>query len=201
MDTHTESPLAASTPAAASTVEVPASTAAPLVCAFGVALVFIGLATAALMSAIGAVLALVGLVSWIRQVLPHPAHERLPVVPTVEKVETSRPEIEHVPSAAGRVRATLPLEIYPISAGVRGGIAGGIAMAILAALYGVVSGHGIWYPINLLAAGFLPAATPAQLSAFYPTAFFIALAIHAITSVLVGVLYGDRKSTRLNSSH
>jgi hypothetical protein len=52
-------------------------------------------------------------------------------------------------------RAFLPLEIYPVSAGVKGGLAGSVAMAFTAMLYGLVSGNGIWYPVNLLAAGFL----------------------------------------------
>ena len=33
-------------------------------------------------------------------------------------------------------RAWLPLEIYPISAGVKGGLAGSVAMAVLAMIYG-----------------------------------------------------------------
>lgn len=173
------------------TVEVPAPTAWPLVVAFGVALVFTGLATSGLMSGIGVVLALAGVVGWFRQVLPRQAHEQLPVGAEVTQITTSRPAIEQVPhAAAGLVRAELPLEIYPISAGIRGGIAGGAAMAILAVLYGLVSGHGIWYPINLLAAGFFPAATTAQLTSFYPEAFAVAVVIHAVVSVLVGLLYG-----------
>jgi hypothetical protein len=187
MDTHIDP---ASPSPGVETIEVPASTAAPLICAFGVALVFAGLATSAILSAIGAVLALVGLVAWFRQVLPHAAHERFAVTPAPVEAVTSRSAIEQVPLRADLVRATLPLEIYPISAGVRGGIAGGIVMAVLAALYGLVSGHGIWYPINLIAAGVLPSASIEQMSAFYPEAFLIALAIHAITSLLVGVLYG-----------
>ena len=51
-------------------------------------------------------------------------------------------------------RAFLPLEIYPISAGVKGGLAGSAAMAVVAMLYGALSRNRIWYPINLLAAGF-----------------------------------------------
>ena len=63
----------------------------------------------------------------------------------------------------------LPLEIYPISAGVKGGLAGSVAMAVLAVAYGMVVQHSIWYPINLLATGFLPgsAATTAALAAFH----------------------------------
>jgi hypothetical protein len=172
------------------TVEVPAPTAWPLVLAFGVALVLAALATSAIMGAIGAALAVVGAVGWFRAVLPHEEHERLVVSDEVVEVTTSRRAIEAVPRAAGHVRATLPLEIYPISAGVRGGIAGGVAMAVMAVLYGLVSGHGIWYPINLLAAGVFPEATMAQLSTFYPKALAVAFAIHAIVSLLVGVLYG-----------
>src|ERR1700674_5522703 len=69
----------------------------------------------------------------------------------------------------GGPRAYLPLEIYPISAGVKGGLAGSVAMAVVAMLYGLISQHSIWYPINLLAAGFLPGAmtdTTAKIATF-----------------------------------
>jgi hypothetical protein len=88
-------------------------------------------------------------------------------------------------------RARLPLEIYPISAGVKGGLAGSVVMAVLAVLYGIISGHGIWYPINLLSAGFFPARTTiGQLSPFQWDAFVIAALLHLICSLLVGLLYG-----------
>ncbi|MET0414319.1 MAG: hypothetical protein ABW217_23610 [Polyangiaceae bacterium] len=172
-----------------STIELPAPTAAPLITAFGVTLSFAGLATHAVVSGLGVVLALLGLVSWFKDVLPHPAHERIRVVDAPVAVSTRRREIERVHiSAAGR--ANLPLEIYPISAGVRGGLWGSLAMAILALLYGVISGHGVWYPINLLAAGFWPSASMAELSRFHAGAFAVAFVIHGLTSLLVGVLYG-----------
>ena len=64
-------------------------------------------------------------------------------------------------------------------------------MAALAAIYGLVSRHGIWYPINLLAAGFFPArVTTEQIPAFHWDALIIASAVHLITSLLVGLLYG-----------
>jgi hypothetical protein len=180
MDEHTDE----------SAIELPASTAWPLVLAFGVALVFAGLATSEVLTWIGALLALAGVVGWFKEVLPHPAHER--VVPTLDVFEarTSRREIERVGVAADLVRVTLPLELYPVSAGILGGLAGGFAMAVLAVLYGLLSGHGIWYPINLLAAGFFPSASIAELSAFHPSAFAVAVVIHLTTSLLVGVLYG-----------
>ena len=175
-----------------SAIELPAPTASPLVLAFGVALIFAGLATSVMLTGIGALLALAGVVGWFKQVLPQPAHER--VVPTVEVFQpsTSRREIERVGVAADLdlARVTLPLELYPVSAGIWGGLAGGFAMAVLAVMYGLLSGHGVWYPINLLAAGFFPAASIAELSAFHAGAFAIAVAIHLTTSLLVGVLYG-----------
>ena len=90
-------------------------------------------------------------------------------------------------------RAWLPLEIYPISAGVKGGLAGSLAMAALAMIYGVVSGTSVWYPINLLAMGFFPHAshlTTNEIAAFHVRALLIAVPIHLMTSVLVGLLYG-----------
>jgi hypothetical protein len=64
-------------------------------------------------------------------------------------------------------------------------------MAVLAVLYGIISGHGVWYPINLLSAGFFPArSTIAQLALFHWDALIIATILHLICSVLVGLLYG-----------
>ena len=64
-------------------------------------------------------------------------------------------------------------------------------MAVLAVLYGIVSGKGMWYPINLLAAGLFPARwTVAQISAFHWNALIIATIIHLVGSSLVGLLYG-----------
>jgi hypothetical protein len=173
-----------------SQIELPAPTAWPLALAFGVALGFAGLATSATLTGIGALLALAGVVGWFKQVLPRPAHERVALTGEVFQPSTSRREIERVGVAANLVRVTLPLELYPVSAGVWGGLAGGFAMAVLAVLYGLLSGHGVWYPINLLAAGFFPSASIAELSAFQPSAFAVAVAIHLTTSLLVGVLYG-----------
>jgi hypothetical protein len=85
----------------------------------------------------------------------------------------------------------LPLETYLFSAGVKGGLAGSVAMAILAAIYGIVSGHGIWYPINLLAAGFFPErVTTAQIVAFHWDSLIVASIVHLVASLLVGLLYG-----------
>lgn len=171
-------------------IELPAPTAAPLVLALGVTAMLAGLATHALVSAVGAGLALAGIVDWFRQVFPQPAHERVEPQGEAAVVRTSRRGVAQVSIDAGLVRANLPLEFHPVSAGVRGGLAGGAAMALLAVLYGIASGRGVWYPINLLAAGFFPSLSLAELSSFNAAAFGIAVVVHAFASTLVGVLYG-----------
>ena len=174
------------------TVELPAPTAWPIVLAFGVMLVVAGMVTNAAVSVLGAILAVCGYIGWFRDVLPHEKMESVPVADIPQRVSTSRPQVERVEFMHRDLhRARLPLEIYPVSAGVKGGLAGGVAMAVLAMLYGIVSGHGIWYPINLLAVGFFPAIqTTAQIAAFHGTSLIIASLIHLVTSLLVGLLYG-----------
>ena len=107
------------------------------------------------------------------------------------EVTTKRREVARIGIALELRRAFLPLEIYPISAGIKGGLAGSVAMALVAMLYGILSRTSIWYPINLLAAGFFPAtANTALIAAFHLRALLIAIPIHLITSLLVGLLYG-----------
>jgi hypothetical protein len=175
-----------------SEVSLPKPTAWPIVLASGVSLLFAGLVTSAPVSILGAVLFVSGCIGWFRDMFPHEQHEAVPVVDSVISLTTSRPEVAQVELITNEVnRSRLPLEIYPVSAGVKGGFAGGVAMAILAEIYGIVSGHGIWYPINLLSAGFFPGEdTIASLSAFHPDALMIAAAIHLTTSLVVGLLYG-----------
>ena len=66
-------------------------------------------------------------------------------------------------------------------------------MAVLACAYGSLSVGSIWYPINLLAATVYAESLklgPAQLNSFHADSFTIALALHGIGSILVGLLYG-----------
>jgi hypothetical protein len=176
---------------ATNTVEVPASTPWPIVLAFGITLLFAGLVTSEAVSVLGAILSIAGAVGWFRDVLPHEAHESVQVAPQAPAVTTMRQEVARMEIEHELRRAWLPVEIYPISAGIKGGLAGSVAMAVLAMLYGVLSQNSIWYPINLLAAGFFPAtANTAEIAAFHLRALLIAIPIHLITSLLVGLLYG-----------
>src|SRR5438132_6460442 len=174
-------------------IEVPASTAWPIVLAFGFTLLFAGLLTSASVSVLGAVLAIAGCVGWFREVFPHEHEEVVPIVPEDVSITTERRVVERLPVAPEQVRAWLPIETYPISAGVKGGLAGSIAMAALACLYGLLKAGSIWYPINLLAAVvYAPSEVPpiSELNSFHPGLFFIAVILHLVTSILVGLLYG-----------
>jgi hypothetical protein len=178
---------------APSEIEVPARTAWPLVLAFGFTLAFAGLLTSASVSVLGAVLAIAGCVGWFREVFPREHEEIVPVVPEDLSVATERHLVERLPVAPEKVRAWLPLETYPISAGVKGGLAGSVAMAILACAYGLLKTGSIWYSINLLAAVvYAPSEVPSasQLNSFHEGIFFIAVVLHLVGSTLVGLLYG-----------
>jgi hypothetical protein len=174
-------------------IELPASSAWPLVLAFGFALLFAGLLTSASVSVLGAVLALAGCVGWFREVLPHEHEEVVPVVPEELSITTERHVVERLPVAEELVRAWLPLKTYPVSAGVKGGLAGSVAMAVLACAYGLLKTGSIWYPINLLAATVYARSfhvSPAELNSFHIVSFALAVVLHGIGSILVGLLYG-----------
>jgi hypothetical protein len=176
-------------------VDLPAPTAWPFVMAFGVALLFAGLVTTLSVSLVGAVLTVAASAGWFREVFPHERHETVPVVPLTEaefpvsvRERVARLEVGRHPH-----RARLPLEIHPVSAGVKGGLAGSVVMAVLAVLYGVVKEQSVWYPINLLAAAASAklAVLPIEgLRAFHGDGLAIAVVIHLLTSVMVGLLYG-----------
>jgi hypothetical protein len=174
-------------------IEMPAPTAWPLVLAFGLTLISAGMVTAVAVSILGGILTMVGAVGWFRQVLPVESHESTPVVEQEFVIETSRETVERIPILQEVSRAWLPLETYPISAGVKGGLAGGAAMAVLAAVYGILSGNGIWYPMNLLVAGLFPPAagdSSIRMGTFSLQQFLVAVPLHLMISLLVGLLYG-----------
>src|ERR1700704_4620023 len=127
-------------------IEMPARTAWPIVLAFGLTLVFAGLVTSSAVSFLGAILTVIGCIGWFRDVLPHEKHELVSAVEQATGVSTSRTQVDRVKWMTEELhRARLPLEIYPISAGVKGGLVGSVAMALLAILYGIISRRGMWY--------------------------------------------------------
>jgi hypothetical protein len=174
-------------------IEVPSSTAWPLGLAFGFTLMFAGLLTNSSVSVLGVVLAVASCVGWFREVFPREHEEPVPVVEEDLSVSTERHVIERLPVPGDSLRAWLPIETYPISAGLKGGVAGSVAMAVLACSYGLLKTGSIWYPINLLAATVYAQTLnlgPEQLKSFHAGSFAIAVLLHGIGSILVGLLYG-----------
>jgi hypothetical protein len=144
-------------------------------------------------SVLGAALALAGCIGWFRAVFPHEQEEAVAVAPEEIRLTTDRQVVERIPVLPDQLRAWLPLQTYPVSAGIKGGIAGSVAMAVLACAYGVLKVGSIWYPINLLAAVAYRESLrlgPAQLYSFHADAFAIAFVLHGIVSIFVGLLYG-----------
>jgi hypothetical protein len=174
-------------------VMLPAPTAWPIVLAFGVTLMFAGLVTSAPIGIVGVALAVTAGVGWFRDVLPQEKGEAVAVGEQPAPAKSTRHEVERLPVAPELPRALLPLETYPVSAGIKGGLAGSAAMAVLACLYGVLHYRSIWYPINLLAAAAYAKSfevDKASLTAFHLGSFLLAVVIHVVTSLLVGLLYG-----------
>jgi formate-dependent nitrite reductase membrane component NrfD len=66
-------------------------------------------------------------------------------------------------------------------------------MIIPAMIYGLLAEHSVWYPVNLLGgAGVAHWRNPstADIAAFHWQGLIVATAIHSITCLLVGLLYG-----------
>src|SRR5579872_3532384 len=173
-------------------VESPAPTAWPFVLAFGFTLLFSGLVTNMSVSLLGAILAAAGCIGWFREVLPREHEVTVPVIPDDFHASTERRVVNRLPIAE-QARAWLPVHTYPVSAGVKGGLAGSVAMAVLACAYGLLKAGSIWYPINLLAATVYAESLklgPAQVNSFHAESFAIAVVLHGIGSIFVGLLYG-----------
>jgi hypothetical protein len=174
-------------------VALPAPTAWPIVLAFGTTLLFAGMVTSASISILGAVLVVAGCAGWFADVLPHEKHHLVSVKEETITIATPRRQVARLPIAPDLPRALLPLEFYPVSAGIKGGLAGSVGMAVLACMYGVLKQSSIWYPINLLAATLYPQSQKLDLEslkAFHLDSFALACVLHLVTSLLVGLLYG-----------
>lgn len=176
-------------------MQLPAPTAAPLFFALGLTLLFAGLVTDALVSAVGFAFAAGGAVGWWRQVLPREAHERAPLQSPHERpapVVAQPGRVAHLRAGEAGHRVRLPARIQPYSSGLRGGAAGGAAMAVVALAYGLLARGSPWWPVNLAASALLPsldAANAEALLAFQVPALAAAIFIHAGLSLLVGLVY------------
>jgi hypothetical protein len=144
----------------------------------------------------GAVVVIAGLSFWIGQLLPGAGHVHETLVEPARRPEpvTGWPgRVERLGPGVPGYRLRLPLAVHPTFAGLKGGIVGGLVMPVPALLWGLLSGHGLWYPVNLLAGMVLPgvgAMDEATLGQFHLTLLLVALVIHVIMSVVIGLIYG-----------
>lgn len=174
---------------------LPAPTVWPMVVALGVTLAGAALVTHVVVGVVGLILLVAGGIGWWRQVLPVEQVEHVPLVPLAERAKpvVAVPErVEHLQMGEAGHRLRLPVEVQPISAGVKGGLVGGAAMAVVACAYGLVVHRSLWYPINLLAAVALPEMARGDmptLLAFSGKALGLGFVAHLVVSMLVGVLY------------
>jgi hypothetical protein len=162
------------------------------VLALGVSLLVTGMVTSVEISLLGLLLIVLSSIGWFRNVLPVEAHEYVEAQPDPALPLSFRNAIEYIPVSSMH-RKILPVERFHFTTGIRGGIAGGIAMILPATLYSVLKYHSLWYAMNLMAAGgFVSWAGESDqfLAQFHMQGFLAALAIHALTSLLVGLLYG-----------
>jgi len=176
-------------------IELPAPTPWPIIMAFGFTLAFAGIVTSLVVTGVGVLLVVISTLGLFKDVFPSPQHVYSPIQLPHEQpsaVKTTGRSVRNLHVGEEGHREHVPVKFHSYSSGIYGGLAGGIVMAVLAVAYGLIAEHSIWWTINLLAASALPSmslADPVVLHEFNAFAFIVALIVHVIFSVLVGLLY------------
>jgi len=174
------------------TIHLPAPTAWPITMALGITLILAGLVTYWAVSVLGLVLLVRSVIGWFRDVLPHELHDNIRVTTEVIEIKSTRSQVAKLPLSAQH-RKILPIERFTLTAGMLGGLAGGVTMIVPATIYGLVRFHSLWYAPNLLAAIAVPhwdRQSIAFLTSFHLEGLLVAIVVHLLVSVLVGLLYG-----------
>src|SRR5262245_31981357 len=179
-------------PAAPTSVELPRPTAAPLIVALGLTLLAAGVALGLAFSVAGVMLLVAGLSIWIAQLLTGQGHVHEPLAEPARGpglIRGAPGGVAQLRPGMPGYRLRLPQAVHPISAGLKGGLVGGAAMPVPALLWGLLSGHGLWYPINLLAGMVLPGVgrmNIPELEQFHAVLLLVAILIHIVMSVVIG---------------
>ncbi len=82
--------------------------------------------------------------------------------------------------------------VYPYRVGIMGGLVAGAVMALAMALWGAMSGHSVWYPVNMIAATVLRPlqnASPAEIESFMPAAALVGTLLHGLISIFLGMIF------------
>src|SRR5258707_15732962 len=95
-------------------IEMPASTAWPILLAFGITLSFASLVTSVGVGIAGLVLVCCGVVGWAKQVLPEEHHEMIPVKTRRFMPSGVKTQVAHIQVSEGH-RAFLPVESYAVT--------------------------------------------------------------------------------------
>lgn len=171
-------------------VQLPRPTPWPMVLGLGVTLMIAGMVTHVTITVLGVVLAVRAIVGWFACVLPHEEHETVYAPIDALEAKVAAAELPAAP-AAGAQSTQLT---YSFLSGLEAGAAGGVAMAAAAALYGMLKFGSLWYAANLMAASSLIGwgdVSDAFLSEFHLSGLLVAVAIHTLVSLLVGLLYAS----------
>lgn len=175
-------------------IHIPASTHWPIVAAFGCTMLLGGILLGYIIFLLGAVLIVVSCIGWFRDMFPYENVEHIHVELQPVEIVTERKRVQRFEIPAFEREPGSVITISPLIAGVKGGIGGGIAMAVVVMIYGLISHGSIWYGINLLGGAGVAGwthPTTAQIDAFHWEALLIASVIHALASLLMGLVYGS----------
>ncbi len=174
-------------------IEMPRPTAAPIIISFGAMCMASGLVLNWMFSAVGLIVFFAGLIRWIYILATGTGEELLPIGARPQPVRQSRVQVEPLRPGMPGHRMRIPDKVHPVSAGLKGGAIGGIAMAVTALSYGLFSGRGIWYPVNLLGGMIIPSIgtwTDEQLGEFDLLSLFLGTMIFVVTALGVGLMFG-----------
>jgi len=178
------------------TLEMPRPTAAPMMLALGLVLLAAAAPFGLAFVLAGAGILMTALGVWVGELLLGRGRCREPLVEIELRPSpvTAEPDtVERLRPGMPGYRSRLPETVHPLSAGIKGGLIGGLAMPVPALLYGILSGHGIWYPVNLLAGMVVPnvgTMTVAQLEQRSLPLLLTGIVIHATIAVVFGLIYG-----------
>jgi hypothetical protein len=190
-----DQPREAVHPAAARerSVEMPRPTAAPLIVGLGTTLLVGGFALGPVLGLVGGVILVCGIGAWIASLLPGRGHAFEAITGEAPAITARVGTVERLVLGMPGYRIRLPEKVHPISAGVKGGLFGGLVMPLPALIYALLSGHGIWYPLNLLAGMVMPGVGRMggeELGKFNFTLFAVGAVVHVTMSATLGLLYG-----------
>lgn len=183
------------------TLEMPAPTGWPFVMAVGITMLAAGIVTNLALTAVGAVIFLIAAAAWTRLVFkPGVGVEEMALAPREMRPRTIHElpgTVEHLQEGMAGHRLRMPEKIHPYSAGAKGGLVGAFTMTLPALLYTLSTGHGLWFPLNLLAGMVmqLPKTATGELDIpalehFRLSWFVIGIVIHGVISVTLGLMYG-----------